>query len=39
MPGPGFESGCVGEQWKGGGDVGGGSFLEGKPGKAMTFEM
>ena len=36
MPGPGSRSGCVGEQGEGGGDRG---FLEGKPGKGITFEM
>ena len=36
MPGPGSESRWVGEQGEGGQDKG---FLEGKPGKRITFEM
>jgi hypothetical protein len=36
MPGPGRESGWVGEQREGEGDKG---FLEGKLGKGITFEM
>jgi hypothetical protein len=37
MPGPGSRSGWVVEQ--GGGGRGEGIFLEGKPGKGITFEM
>jgi hypothetical protein len=36
MPGQGSRSGWVGEQWEGGWERG---FLEGKPGKKITFEM
>ena len=36
MPGPGSGSGWVGEHGEEGGDRG---FLEGKPGKGITFEM
>ena len=36
MPGPGSGSVQVGKQWGGRGDRG---FLEGKPGKVITFEM
>jgi hypothetical protein len=36
MPGPGSRSGWVGEQRVGAGDRG---FVEGKPGKEITFEM
>jgi hypothetical protein len=36
MPGPGRGSGCVGEQWKWGGDMG---FSEGKFRKGIIFEM
>jgi hypothetical protein len=38
MPGPGSESGWVGEQGEGERDMGG-CFSEGKPGKGITFEM
>ena len=36
MPGPGSWSVWCRERWKG---IGGGCFLEGKPGKGITFEM
>jgi hypothetical protein len=36
LPGPGRQSGWVGEQGKGEGDRG---LLEGKPGNGITFEM
>ena len=36
MPGQGSRSGWVGEQGEGGWE---GGFLEGKPGKGITFEM
>jgi hypothetical protein len=36
MPGPGIESGWVGEQGEGGGDR---EFSEGKSGKGITSEM
>jgi hypothetical protein len=36
MPGPGSKSGWVGEKREKGGDR---VFLEGKPGKGITFEM
>jgi hypothetical protein len=36
MPGPGSRSGWVGKKGEQGGDRG---FLEGKPGKGITFEM
>jgi hypothetical protein len=38
MPGPGSRSGWVGKQWEGRGDRGR-VFLEGKPGKAIMFEI